>query len=153
MSRLLTDDEITRQLADLPDWSRDGDTLRASYDAPDFLAGIRLVQEVALLAEAMDHHPDIDIRWRTVSFALSTHSEGGLTQLDVELAHEIAAGGHPGPGDADRVSEPCVDHLRLPACDRTHASTRAPSPGRAIVPSRTAPRLPGSPSPTRSRGW
>ena len=91
MSRLLTDEEITRQLADLPDWSRDGDTLRASYEAPDFLAGIRLVQEVALLAESMDHHPDMDIRWRTVSFALSTHSEGGLTQLDVELAHEIAA--------------------------------------------------------------
>jgi 4a-hydroxytetrahydrobiopterin dehydratase len=90
MSRLLTDAEITRQLADLPDWSRDGGTLRASYQAPDFLAGIRLVHEVALLAEAMDHHPDIDIRWRTVSFALSTHSEGGLTQLDVELAHEIA---------------------------------------------------------------
>ena len=90
MSRLLTDEEITRQLADLPEWSRDGDTLRARYDAPDFLAGIRLVQEVALLAEAMDHHPDIDVRWRTVSFALSTHSEGGLTQLDVELAHELA---------------------------------------------------------------
>ena len=66
MSRLLTDAEITRQLRRLPDWSRDGGTLRASYQAPDFLAGIRLVQEVALLAEAMDHHPDIDIRSRTV---------------------------------------------------------------------------------------
>ena len=106
MSRLLTDDEITRQLADLPGWSRDGGTLRASYDAPDFLAGIRLVHEVALLAEAMDHHPDIDIRWRTVSFALSTHSEGGLTQLDVELAHGIAqeAGR---VGRTGRVIEPC----------------------------------------------
>ena len=91
MSRLLTDEEITRQLADLPDWSRDGDTIRASYEAPDFLAGIRLVQEVALLAESMDHHPDIDIRWRTVTFALSTHSEGGLTQLDIELAPRISA--------------------------------------------------------------
>ena len=40
-------------------------------------------------AEAMDHHPDIDIRWRTVTFTLSTHSEGGLTQLDIELAHQI----------------------------------------------------------------
>ena len=91
MSELLTDEEITRQLADLPGWSRDGDTIRAGYEAPDFPAGIRLVQEVALVAESMDHHPDIDIRWRTVSFALSTHSEGGLTQLDVELAHRIAA--------------------------------------------------------------
>jgi 4a-hydroxytetrahydrobiopterin dehydratase len=48
------------------------------------------VDEVALEAEEMNHHPDIDIRWRTVHFALSTHSEGGLTQLDVELAHRIS---------------------------------------------------------------
>jgi len=68
----------------------DGDTIRASFEAPAFLTGISLVQEVAAAAETMDHHPDIDIRWRTVSFALSTHSEGGLTQLDVELAHQIS---------------------------------------------------------------
>ncbi|MCU1536689.1 MAG: putative pterin-4-alpha-carbinolamine dehydratase [Humibacillus sp.] len=91
MSRLLTDEEITRQLADLPGWSRDGDTIRGAYEAPDFLAGVRLVDEVALHAEQLDHHPDIDIRWRTVIFVLSTHSAGGLTQLDVELAHLVAA--------------------------------------------------------------
>ncbi|GAA1966557.1 4a-hydroxytetrahydrobiopterin dehydratase [Terrabacter lapilli] len=90
MARRLTDEEIERQLGDLPDWRRDGDTIRASFDAPDFPAGIALVQEVAVAAEDMDHHPDIDIRWRTVTFALSTHSEGGLTQLDVELAHQIS---------------------------------------------------------------
>lgn len=90
MTRLLDDEEIERQLGDLPDWTRDGDTIRASYKAPDFLAGIALVQEIAAAAETMDHHPDIDIRWRTVSFALSTHSEGGLTQLDIELAHQIS---------------------------------------------------------------
>ena len=89
MARRLTDEEIERQLGDLPDWTRDGESLRASYEAPDFLAGIALVQEVAAAAETMDHHPDIDIRWRTVTFTLSTHSEGGLTQLDVELAHQI----------------------------------------------------------------
>ena len=90
MARRLDDEEITRQLGDLPDWTRDGDTIRASFEAPDFLTGIALVQEVAAAAETMDHHPDIDIRWRTVAFALSTHSEGGLTQLDVELAHQIS---------------------------------------------------------------
>src|SRR6059058_1026376 len=93
MSRLLTDEEIIRQLVDLPGWVRDGQSLRADYEAPDFIAGIRLVHEVALLAEAMDHHPDIDIRWRTVSFSVSTHSDGGLTQLDVELAHVISREG------------------------------------------------------------
>lgn len=90
MARRLTDEEIERQLGDLPGWRRDGDTMRASFEAPDFLTGIAVVQEVAAAAEAMDHHPDIDVRWRTVTFALSTHSAGGLTQLDVELAHQIS---------------------------------------------------------------
>ena len=90
MARLLTDEEIDRQVGDLPDWTRRGDTLTASFEAPDFPTGIRLVDEVAMEAEEMGHHPDIDIRWRTVSFALSTHSEGGLTQLDVERAHRIS---------------------------------------------------------------
>ena len=56
------------------------------------------MQEVAAAAETMDHHPDIDIRWRTVAFALSTHSEGGLTQLDVELAHQISQEAAPAAG-------------------------------------------------------
>ena len=89
MPRLLDDEEIERQLADLPGWTREGDTIRAAYVAPDFLTGIRLVDDVAADAESMNHHPDIDIRWTTVRFALSTHSEGGLTQLDVELAHQV----------------------------------------------------------------
>jgi 4a-hydroxytetrahydrobiopterin dehydratase len=89
MARLLTDDEITRQLADLPGWTRDGEAITAAYEAPDFPTGIRLVEDVADAAEQMNHHPDIDIRWRTTHWRLSTHSEGGLTQLDVELAHRI----------------------------------------------------------------
>ena len=90
MARLLTDEEIDRQLTDLSGWTREGDSIRGSYEAPDFPTGIRLVDEVAVEAEDMDHHPDIDIRWRTVEFVLSTHSEGGLTQLDIELAHRIS---------------------------------------------------------------
>lgn len=95
MTRLLTDEEIERQLADLPDWRRgQGDeaagTIRATLTAPDFLTGIRFVSEVGAAAEQMQHHPDIDIRYTSVSFALSTHDAGGLTQLDVELAHQIS---------------------------------------------------------------
>jgi 4a-hydroxytetrahydrobiopterin dehydratase len=90
MSRLLTDEEIERQLGDLPGWARDGDAIWSSYEAPDFPTAIRVVDEVAVAAEDMGHHPDIDIRWRTVKFVLSTHSEGGLTQLDIELAHRVA---------------------------------------------------------------
>jgi 4a-hydroxytetrahydrobiopterin dehydratase len=90
MPRLLTDDEIERQLRDLPAWVREGSTIRAVYEAPEFLAAIRLVDEVAMEAESMNHHPDIDIRWRTTTWVLSTHSEGGLTQFDIELAHWIS---------------------------------------------------------------
>ncbi len=89
MSRLLTDDEVTRQLADLPGWSREADALVATIEAPDFPAAIRLVAAAAEDAEQMNHHPDIDIRWRTTRWLLTTHDAGGLTQLDIELAHRI----------------------------------------------------------------
>ena len=69
---------------------REGDTLRRSIEAKDFPAAIRIVDGVAVEAEQMAHHPDIDIRWRTLHFTLSTHSAGGITQLDVELAHRIS---------------------------------------------------------------
>jgi 4a-hydroxytetrahydrobiopterin dehydratase len=89
MSRLLTDDEVTRQLADLPGFERDGDAIVATIQAPDFPAAVRIVDAVAEEAERMNHHPDIDIRWRTTRWLLTTHDAGGLTQLDVELAHRI----------------------------------------------------------------
>ena len=91
MSRPLTDEEITRQLEALPAWTREGDAIVASFEAPSFPAAIELVREVADDAEAMNHHPDIDIRWRTTSWLLTTHDAGGLTQLDIELAHQISA--------------------------------------------------------------
>ncbi len=58
---------------------------------PGFLDGIEAVRRVAERAEAADHHPDIDIRWRTVTFVLVTHSEGGITDKDVAMAREIDA--------------------------------------------------------------
>ena len=90
MSRLLSDEEITRQLGDLPGWRRDGVSLVASYDAPDFPAAVRLIVEAGDEAEQMGHHPDVDLRWKVTHWRLSTHSEGGLTQLDIELAHRIS---------------------------------------------------------------
>jgi len=91
MSRLLTDKEIERQLGDLPGWRRDGESLVASYDAPDFPTALRLVALAGDDAEQMNHHPDIDVRWKVTHWRLSTHSAHGLTQLDIELAHRIAA--------------------------------------------------------------
>lgn len=89
MARVLNEDEITRQLIDLPGWSREGDAIVATIEAPDFPAAVRIVVQVADGAEAMNHHPDIDIRWRTTRWLLTTHDAGGVTQLDVELAHRI----------------------------------------------------------------
>jgi 4a-hydroxytetrahydrobiopterin dehydratase len=94
MPRLLTTEEINRQLEDLPDWTLSGeaeDTITATFQLADFVAALDLVSRVGHEAEQMNHHPDIDIRWNRVTLALSTHSEGGLTQLDVELAHRISA--------------------------------------------------------------
>ena len=90
MTRLLTDEEITRQLGDLPGWRRDSGSLVASYDAPDFPTAVRLIVEAGDEAEQMQHHPDVDLRWKVTHWRLSTHSAGGLTQLDIELAHRIA---------------------------------------------------------------
>ncbi len=89
MSRRLEQDEIARQLVDLPGWVGDVDSLTRSYGLPDFPAAIRAVEEIAVVAEALNHHPDIDIRWRRLDFSLSTHDAGGVTQLDIELAHRI----------------------------------------------------------------
>ncbi|MFF3112645.1 4a-hydroxytetrahydrobiopterin dehydratase [Kitasatospora sp. NPDC057904] len=87
----LTEDEIAAALTDVPRWSREGEAIVRTADAPDFPAAIRVVDAVAEQAEALDHHPDIDIRWRTLRFVLSTHSAGGLTGLDFTLAARIDA--------------------------------------------------------------
>jgi len=93
-SRLLDREELERQLGDLPGVRHEpGTGLVVELRAPSFPEAIRLVQLVADDAEQLDHHPDIDVRWRTVRFALTTHSAGGVTQLDVELAHLVLRSG------------------------------------------------------------
>lgn len=92
MAELLTDDQIQDAVRDhLTDWTVEDKTLVRSVESKSFLDGIRLVATVAQLAEEMNHHPDIDIRWTTVTFRLSTHSAGGLTGNDLELARVIDA--------------------------------------------------------------
>ena len=89
----MTDDEVTQQLERLPDWRRadaDEPSITATYELDDFVAALAFVNKVGDEAEQLNHHPDIDIRWNKVTMVLSTHSEGGLTQADIELAHRIA---------------------------------------------------------------
>jgi 4a-hydroxytetrahydrobiopterin dehydratase len=85
----MDDNAINQALQDAPHWRREGDSIVRAVEAPSFLEGIDLVGVVARAAEAANHHPDIDIRWRTVTFTLSTHSEGGLTAKDFALAGQI----------------------------------------------------------------
>jgi 4a-hydroxytetrahydrobiopterin dehydratase len=89
MTALLDDDAIASWLREHATWERDGDTLRRRVDCATFPLAIRLVDAVAEVAEERDHHPDIDIRWRTLHFALSTHSAGGITAKDLDLAVAI----------------------------------------------------------------
>lgn len=91
MADLLSDDAVSTALADLPDWRRDGDSIVRTAELPSFPEAIAVVSRVAEDAEERDHHPDIDIRWRRVTFRLSTHSAGGLTTKDTELAAQIDA--------------------------------------------------------------
>ncbi len=89
MAHLLDDVAVTAALRDLPGWTRDGDALVLTAKLPSFPAAITVVDRVAEIAEDRDHHPDIDIRWRTLTFRCSTHSEGGITDLDTALAASI----------------------------------------------------------------
>jgi 4a-hydroxytetrahydrobiopterin dehydratase len=70
---------------------RDAKSLVVSYDSPDFPTAVRLVVRSGEDAKQMNHHPDIDVRWKVTHWRLTTHSANGLTQLDIELAHRIAA--------------------------------------------------------------
>jgi len=88
---LLTEEEITEALAGLPDWARDGDSISATVQLADFREAMLFTGAVAYLAEAANHHPDILIRWNRVTLTLSTHSAGGLTGADMNLAGRISA--------------------------------------------------------------
>lgn len=90
MPRRLDAEEVRRQLADLPGWSGDTAAVQREAQARDFATAIHIVGEVAEVAEQMNHHPDIDIRWRRLAFRLHTCVAGGVTQYDIELAHRIA---------------------------------------------------------------
>jgi len=89
MNELLDDETINQGIAGLTGWERDGDSLVRTVELDDFPQAIMVVARVGELAERADHHPDIDIRWRTLTFRCSTHSAGGITVKDLTLAGEI----------------------------------------------------------------
>ena len=90
MADLLDDAAISAALADLPGWSRDADTIVRTFERRDWNDAIALVNAVAPEAEARNHHPDVSITaYKLVAFRLTTHSKGGITQRDLELAARI----------------------------------------------------------------
>ena len=86
---VLTDEQISERLGDVPGWSRQGDSIVHVQTLADFRAAVLYVGAVAYLAEAANHHPDITIQWNKVTLTLSTHSAGGLTVNDFALAEQI----------------------------------------------------------------
>jgi len=86
---LLSEAEIDEALQALPAWRREGETLVRTVRCPSFPDAMALVNRVADAAEAADHHPDIDIRWRRVTFRLVTKAADGLTRRDLEMAATI----------------------------------------------------------------
>ncbi|MGB9112621.1 MAG: 4a-hydroxytetrahydrobiopterin dehydratase [Acidimicrobiales bacterium] len=89
---IIANAEIDRALAQTP-WNRDGDEIVRVVKRANFAEALAFVNEVGRLAEEADHHPDIDIRWDTVTLRLSTHSAGGITEADLALAQSIDEAG------------------------------------------------------------
>jgi 4a-hydroxytetrahydrobiopterin dehydratase len=99
MPELLSDQDLGKALGGLPDWTKEGGALARTVELESFPQAIQVVNRVAEIAENDNHHPDIDIRWRTLTFRCSTHSEGGVTAYDVTLAGEI-------DGVLDAITQP-----------------------------------------------
>ncbi len=94
---LLNEADVQQALMALPGWHVEGRELTKEFPFASYLAGIAFVNQVARLAEEMNHHPDLLVSWRKVTVHLTTHSAGGLTKLDLDLARRL-----------EPVAQPCV---------------------------------------------
>lgn len=89
MPRLLSDQEISDGLKDLKGWKHEGKFITKAFEFPTFMKGIAFIERVAAVAEKEEHHPDIGVRYTTITLSVQTHSEGGVTGWDIELAGAI----------------------------------------------------------------
>ncbi len=88
---LLSEEAVARELADVPGWNREGNEIVTTAELKDFRAAMLFAAAVGYLAEQANHHPDVTIQWNRVTLTLSTHSAGGLTSADFDLARRITA--------------------------------------------------------------
>lgn len=86
----LEDEQIDARLAELEGWSREGEAIVREFDRGDFVGSVRFADAIVAPAEDLGHHPDLEISWGTVTARITTHSEGGLTAADFELAARIS---------------------------------------------------------------
>ena len=86
---VLNDEDVGARLENLDGWQREGDAITRQFQFEDFVGSVDFVNRITPLAEEMNHHPDLAISWNKVAVTLSTHSEGGLTENDFELASKI----------------------------------------------------------------
>ncbi|MBI3841308.1 MAG: 4a-hydroxytetrahydrobiopterin dehydratase [Thaumarchaeota archaeon] len=89
MPRILEPAEITLRLKAVPGWKQEGSFITKVYSFNTFMEGVDFIVRIAGVAERMDHHPDIHVRYTTITLAVQTHSEGGVTRRDFELAEAI----------------------------------------------------------------
>jgi 4a-hydroxytetrahydrobiopterin dehydratase len=88
---ILSDSEIEARLSEHPGWERSGNAIAKTFERADFVGSINFVKALVEPAEAMNHHPDLEISWDKVTVKIVTHSEGGVTAADFELATKIDA--------------------------------------------------------------
>jgi len=86
---VLTEADVQQALASLPGWQRNGQAIQRVFRFADFVAAMQFVNKIAEVAEKANHHPDIDIRYNTVTMALISHDSGGVTARDVRMAETI----------------------------------------------------------------
>ena len=89
MAELLAQSDIKVMMKRVPEWEAGKKSIERTFEFDDFTEAIDFLNAVAEIAEEENHHPDIDLRWNKVRLVLSTHSEGGLTELDFDLAEKI----------------------------------------------------------------
>jgi 4a-hydroxytetrahydrobiopterin dehydratase len=88
---LLSDQEVESRLSTHPGWERAGEAIAKTFERGDFVGSIGFVESLVEPAEEMNHHPDLEVSWSSVTVRISTHTEGGITAADFELAEKIDA--------------------------------------------------------------
>jgi 4a-hydroxytetrahydrobiopterin dehydratase len=91
MAQKLTDTQIEKGIAELRGWFIEGNSIKKSFSLDDHIVAMGFVNRIAMVAEVMNHHPEIQMVYNKVAITLSTHDAGGVTELDLELAQKIEA--------------------------------------------------------------